>query len=253
MSLTNTIKNWWYGLGGKFPETIRWDSVSGQGSQGKTVAMWQTVIGVTPDGSFGPQTDALTRTWQSAHGIDPDGVVGPLTWTAAFKGVGKAGTPSSGGPPAGTRPLPQSVANNAAITAFAIEVLNNRAVQMGETASRNVNGVQVMARIEGHSWTHRNGKLVTGLNPPIRGVTLYQIVDSAMFAGEGDPFFLVSQHGGEYSVQRYPGGWMSMVGSYEDDAGQYNPDIFLDDPSIFDSEAGCSDVRGDPKKYKIKK
>ena len=228
MSLVNTVLNWWYGLGGKMPETIRWDSESGQGSQGKTVTEWQMVLGVTPDGSFGPETDRATRAWQAAHGIDPDGVVGPLTWTAAIKTLGTADKPAStSGIPAGTRRLPQSVANSPAITAFAIEVLNDRSVPMGGTVSRNVNGTQVMVRIEPHRWTHRNGVLVTNLDPPIRGATLYEITDPAQFAGEDPVVWRVSEHGadygGEYSIQRDPGGHMTETGS--------------------ESEVGCSDFR----------
>jgi hypothetical protein len=160
--------------------------------------MWQTVLGVTPDGSFGPQTDAATRAWQGEHGIDPDGVVGPLTWTAAMKTLGTAEKPSTGGIPPGTRRLPQSVANKPAITAFAIEVLNDRSVPMGGTETRMIDGTNVMVRIEPHTWTHRNGKLVTGLNPPIRGATLYQVVDASQ-AGFGfdTGVYRVSEHGAD--------------------------------------------------------
>ena len=193
MSITNRLLDWWHSLHGGFPETIE------LGSQGKTVEMWQTVVDVQPpDGSFGPITDQVTKQWQSAHGIDPDGVVGPLTWTAAMKTVGNASTPKTGGPPEGTRPLPQAVANKPAITTFALETLNNKAVLMGMTDKRNIDGVQVMARIEPHTWTHRGGKLVTGLNPPIRGVTLYEILDSSQFAGDfgcDTGIYRVSQHG----------------------------------------------------------
>jgi len=212
MSITNALLNWWYGLHGKFPETIRWDPVSGQGSTGKTVQMWQTAMNVTPDGSFGPQTDAATRAWQSDHGIDPDGVVGPLTWTAAMKGVGNSGTPKTGGPPPGTRPLPQSVANQVAITAFALETLHNGAIPMGATDRRTINGVDVLARIEPHTWTHRNGMLVTGLNPPIRGVTLYEVLDGSQVGCEKT--YTVSQHGGEYRTETDQGGHMAEVGAW---------------------------------------
>ena len=215
MSLTNLVLNWWYGLHGKFPETIRFDAISGQSvGSSKTISMWQNVIDVTPDGSFGPATDQATRAWQNDHGIDPDGVVGPLTWTAAMKGVGNAGSPKPvSGPPAGTRPLPQAVANQAAITAFAIETLHNRAIQMGDTDRRTINGVDVLARIEPHTWTHRNGVLVTGLNPPIRGVTLYEITDPSQFGWDGpNRTYTVSQHGGEYGTQTDQGGRMASVG-----------------------------------------
>lgn len=48
------------------------------------VALWQTIIGTTPDGLFGPNTQAATKTWQAAHGLSADGIVGPLTWAAAM-------------------------------------------------------------------------------------------------------------------------------------------------------------------------
>jgi hypothetical protein len=237
MSLTNMVLNWWKRLGGKYPETISWSPVSGQGSQGQTVAMWQTVIGVVPDGSFGPETDRLTREWQQAHGIDPDGVVGPLTWSEAMKGVGSSATPRAGGAPPGTRPLPQSIANQAAITAFAIETLNNRTIQMGDMSRRQINGVDVLARIEPHRWTHRNGKLVTNLDPPIRGVTLYQVIDPSQF-GSDPVVWRVSEHGcdmgGEYRTETNQGGHMAEIGSQ--------------------GERGCpSDIRGNPDKYRLKR
>jgi peptidoglycan hydrolase-like protein with peptidoglycan-binding domain len=252
MGITNVLLNWWYGLHGKFPETIEY------GSHGKTVSMWQTVLGLDiPDGSFGPITVEKTKAWQADHGIDPDGVVGPLTWTAASKTFGSAATPkSSGGAPHGTRPLPQVVANKPAITAFALETLHNGLVRMGETARRTIEGIDVLARIEPHTWTHRNGKLVTHLDPPIRGVTLYQIVDPSDF-GADEVVWRVSEHGsdvaGEYRTKTDQGGTMDQIG-----------DDFNSRPAGFMSpvgaeagsrgEHGCpSDIRGNPSKYKIKR
>ena len=55
-----------------------------QGSYGPDVALWQTILGVTVDGSFGPKTAAATKTWQGSHGLTADGIVGPKTWSAAL-------------------------------------------------------------------------------------------------------------------------------------------------------------------------
>jgi len=54
-----------------------------QGSTGPAVKQWQSIIGVTADGQFGPATAAATKAWQAAHGLTADGVVGALTWGAS--------------------------------------------------------------------------------------------------------------------------------------------------------------------------
>jgi N-acetyl-anhydromuramyl-L-alanine amidase AmpD len=59
------------------PSTIQLRSV------GPGVKRWQRVIGVEPDGAFGPITEAGTRTWQGAHGLRANGVVDAATWAAA--------------------------------------------------------------------------------------------------------------------------------------------------------------------------
>jgi murein L,D-transpeptidase YcbB/YkuD len=71
-------------IDGILPATIR------VGSQGDAVVAWQKIIGVEPDGMFGPQTAAATKVWQKQHGLEPDGVVGPLTWGKAERSVGSA-------------------------------------------------------------------------------------------------------------------------------------------------------------------
>jgi GH25 family lysozyme M1 (1,4-beta-N-acetylmuramidase) len=53
------------------------------GDIGPDVATWQSIIGVTVDGRFGPKTVAATRAWQEAHNLKADGIVGPATWAAA--------------------------------------------------------------------------------------------------------------------------------------------------------------------------
>jgi hypothetical protein len=43
------------------------------------VSAVQRVVGVSADGSFGPQTTDAVKKWQSAHGLTADGIVGPAT------------------------------------------------------------------------------------------------------------------------------------------------------------------------------
>jgi peptidoglycan hydrolase-like protein with peptidoglycan-binding domain len=56
-----------------------------------TVTDVQRVVGVSPDGVFGPKTDAAVKRWQRAHGLTVDGIVGPAT--AQAMGIGSVSTP----------------------------------------------------------------------------------------------------------------------------------------------------------------
>ncbi|SDP28359.1 Peptidoglycan-binding (PGRP) domain of peptidoglycan hydrolases-containing protein [Pedococcus dokdonensis] len=51
-----------------------------QGATGPDVVLAQKVIGVTPDGIFGPKTAAALRTWQGSHGVKVTGQLDPATW-----------------------------------------------------------------------------------------------------------------------------------------------------------------------------
>lgn len=47
---------------------------------GSDPSRWQKLVGVAPDGKWGPVTEAATKRWQSEHGLEPDGIVGQKTW-----------------------------------------------------------------------------------------------------------------------------------------------------------------------------
>ena len=46
------------------------------------VKVVQAKVGVTSDGTFGPNTEAAVRAFQRKKGLTPDGIVGPKTWEA---------------------------------------------------------------------------------------------------------------------------------------------------------------------------
>jgi penicillin-insensitive murein endopeptidase len=52
------------------------------GDRGSDVAEVQAILGLEPDGRFGPATLNAVEDFQSAHGLAADGVVGPKTWVA---------------------------------------------------------------------------------------------------------------------------------------------------------------------------
>jgi peptidoglycan hydrolase-like protein with peptidoglycan-binding domain len=49
-------------------------------SAGYAVQRLQAALHVSPDGDFGPETEAAVRRLQARHGLTVDGVVGPATW-----------------------------------------------------------------------------------------------------------------------------------------------------------------------------
>ena len=58
-----------------------------KGSKGKAVKIWQIIIGATPDGDFGSDTYAKTKTFQKNHGLSVDGIVGPKSWKSGLESV----------------------------------------------------------------------------------------------------------------------------------------------------------------------
>jgi hypothetical protein len=60
-------------------------SVSDEGGEehavsGNAVERLQSALKISPDGEFGPETEAAVRRLQARHGLTVDGVVGPATW-----------------------------------------------------------------------------------------------------------------------------------------------------------------------------
>ena len=58
-----------------------------KGSKGKSVKVWQIIIGVTADGNFGSGTESTTKTWQKSHGLTADGIVGAKSWKAGLESL----------------------------------------------------------------------------------------------------------------------------------------------------------------------
>lgn len=55
------------------------------GSKGDDVKKLQTKLGLTADGSFGPNTEKKVKEWQTSNGLTADGIVGDTTWNKMFE------------------------------------------------------------------------------------------------------------------------------------------------------------------------
>lgn len=58
-----------------------------RGSRGKIVKVWQAVLGVDIDGSFGPNTETATKNLQKKLKLSQTGVVDKATWKAGLESV----------------------------------------------------------------------------------------------------------------------------------------------------------------------
>src|SRR5205823_8196437 len=65
------------------------------GSTGPDVIRVQSALGQTPDGVFGPRTDAAVRIFQERNGLLVDGIVGPHTWGTLFGPHGASYDPAT--------------------------------------------------------------------------------------------------------------------------------------------------------------
>ena len=62
------------------------------GSVGEDVKKLQTKLGLTPDGSFGPITEAKVKEWQTQNNLSADGIVGDISWETMFPGTTQTST-----------------------------------------------------------------------------------------------------------------------------------------------------------------
>lgn len=53
-----------------------------RGSKGDGVKKLQAALGITADGDFGPNTEAVLKKWQASKGLVADGIAGPKTLAA---------------------------------------------------------------------------------------------------------------------------------------------------------------------------
>jgi peptidoglycan hydrolase-like protein with peptidoglycan-binding domain len=85
-------------------------SASSEGATWDAVTRLQAALHVTPDGDFGPETEAAVRRLQARNGLTVDGIVGPQTWNAIGVNHETTLTP----PPSAMTPAPGAA--NAAST-----------------------------------------------------------------------------------------------------------------------------------------
>lgn len=73
--------------GAASPEVLR------LGASGPAVRALQQALGIDPDGTFGPKTEAAVRAFQEGAGLVVDGVAGARTWAALTARAGAAAPP----------------------------------------------------------------------------------------------------------------------------------------------------------------
>lgn len=89
--------------------------------------------------------------------------------------------PNNPAMPPGVSRLPQAVGNRPEVSSWFVKVLNDsKTYPMYSTVTKQIDDMIVMIRVEWHTWTHRQGELVTGL---FRGTTGYIVPPGTITGG----------------------------------------------------------------------
>jgi peptidoglycan hydrolase-like protein with peptidoglycan-binding domain len=105
-------------------------------SAGNAVQRLQAALHVTPDGDFGPETEAAVRRLQARHGLNVDGVVGSATWNE----IGVSGEETLTPPPSA---LPAATAHASDASAGAnagASATDASTVEASDNTSSSTNG-----------------------------------------------------------------------------------------------------------------
>ena len=95
-----------FAAGGAFAQSQSGNSAAVHAA-GSTVVALQKMLGITPDGVYGPNTRRAVRAYQRNHGLAVDGIAGPVT--LASLGLSSAGaTRSTSAASSGTATAPNA-------------------------------------------------------------------------------------------------------------------------------------------------
>ncbi|HEY3959284.1 MAG TPA: peptidoglycan-binding protein [Solirubrobacteraceae bacterium] len=117
------------------------ESTQTQKSAGNRVQRLQAALHVTPDGDFGPETEAAVRRLQARHGLSVDGVVGPATWNEIGVSDEETLTPPPSALPAATHAHASHADDASATGASTVDAADSTASPEGESSAGGGNAV----------------------------------------------------------------------------------------------------------------
>lgn len=162
------------------------------GSSGAHVQAWQGIIGVKPDGSFGPATEQATRLWQDLNGLVDDGIVGPKCWIAA-----------------GQVPMPPA-ARVVDLRSKACRAALRDANATWPTRSKRSDGILGDARHQASKSDHNSGNAVDITHDPLSGADGQIIAEHAI---QDQRVTYVIWQGRIFNRARAAEGWRKYTGS----------------------------------------